>query len=366
MPGGGGRAAAGRPRSLRSARRSAHPEQQQRGPAGSRPYGGVKPETPKRNTPSPGTLCSARPAAPREAAAGTEEARARAQRGGGGGGAAARRSTAGPASRRAPATMNFLLTWIHWGLAALLYLQSAEVSGGTGAFVPRVAEGEGRRTAENTFPPPFFLFFFFLPVPLLSFPPTCSVRCGRARVGARSTDTCAGVCVRCCSAGTALPGAPRGRARCPRTGARPAGGSRRRRGAAVGGARGREYSAPLPSCISLGSPDIAKGCFGDICLGSRLGFVPPSGVQNALLEKQIRDQRGQNGSRISSRLGKKKIKMWISCTEITKPRIFLFLFSYFYLIVILKELETNSSSFPLFKVKRRAACFANLSYKSVF
>uniref|UniRef100_A0A8C0ICS4 Vascular endothelial growth factor A n=1 Tax=Bubo bubo TaxID=30461 RepID=A0A8C0ICS4_BUBBB len=25
--------------------------------------------------------------------------------------------------------MNFLLTWIHWGLAALLYLQSAEVSG---------------------------------------------------------------------------------------------------------------------------------------------------------------------------------------------------------------------------------------------
>ncbi|NXK81469.1 VEGFA factor, partial [Amazona guildingii] len=41
--------------------------------------------------------------------------------------------------------MNFLLTWIHWGLAALLYLQSAEVSGGdcggTGAFVPRVRRG---------------------------------------------------------------------------------------------------------------------------------------------------------------------------------------------------------------------------------
>ncbi|KAL2306109.1 hypothetical protein Nmel_004015, partial [Mimus melanotis] len=174
LPGGGGRAAAGRPRSLRSARRSAHGKQQ-RGPAESRAYGGVKPETPKRSPPSPATLRSARPAAPQEAAAGTEEARARARRGGGGGGgaaAAARRSTAGPASRRAPATMNFLLTWIRWGLAALLYLQSAEVSGGTGAFVPRVAEGEGRQTAENT-------FFCFLAPPRPPSPPTCSVRCGR-------------------------------------------------------------------------------------------------------------------------------------------------------------------------------------------
>uniref|UniRef100_A0A8C3EA74 Vascular endothelial growth factor A n=1 Tax=Corvus moneduloides TaxID=1196302 RepID=A0A8C3EA74_CORMO len=137
LPGGGGRAAAGRPRSLRSARRSAHGKQQ-RGPAESRVYGGVKPETPKRNPPYPGTLRSARPAAPQEAAAGTEEARARARRGGGGGAAAARRSTAGPASRRAPATMNFLLTWIHWGLAALLYLQSAELS----KAAPALGDGE--------------------------------------------------------------------------------------------------------------------------------------------------------------------------------------------------------------------------------
>ncbi|XP_042645649.1 vascular endothelial growth factor A isoform X2 [Tyto alba] len=139
LPGGGGRAAAaGRPRSLRSARRSAH-RKQQRGPAESRAYGGVKPETPKRNPTSPGALRSARPAAPREAAAaaGTEEARARARRGGGGA-AAARRSAAGPVPRRAPATMNFLLTWIHWGLAALLYLQSAELS----KAAPAVGDGE--------------------------------------------------------------------------------------------------------------------------------------------------------------------------------------------------------------------------------
>uniref|UniRef100_A0A663E6C8 Vascular endothelial growth factor A n=1 Tax=Aquila chrysaetos chrysaetos TaxID=223781 RepID=A0A663E6C8_AQUCH len=137
LPGGGGRAAAGRPRSVRSARRSAH-RKQQRGPAESRAYGGVKPETLKRNPPSPGAPRSARPAAPQEAAAGTEEARARARRGGGGGEAAARRSAAGPAPRRAPATMNFLLTWIHWGLAALLYLQSAELS----KAAPALGDGE--------------------------------------------------------------------------------------------------------------------------------------------------------------------------------------------------------------------------------
>uniref|UniRef100_A0A672UNK7 Vascular endothelial growth factor A n=1 Tax=Strigops habroptila TaxID=2489341 RepID=A0A672UNK7_STRHB len=145
LPGGGGRAAAaGRPRSLRSARRSAHREQQQqqqqqREPAESRAYGGVKPETPKRNPLFPREPRSARPAAPQEeaAAAGTEEARARARRGGGGG-AAARRSAAGPAPRRAPATMNFLLTWIHWGLAALLYLQSAELS----KAAPALGDGE--------------------------------------------------------------------------------------------------------------------------------------------------------------------------------------------------------------------------------
>uniref|UniRef100_A0A8C3MVC0 Uncharacterized protein n=1 Tax=Geospiza parvula TaxID=87175 RepID=A0A8C3MVC0_GEOPR len=140
LPGGGGRAAAVRPRSLRSARRSAHGKQQ-RGPAESRAYGGVKPETPKRNTPYPATFRSARPAAPQEAAVGTEEERARARRGGGdsgSGAAAARRSTAGPASRRAPATMNFLLTWIRWGLAALLYLQSAELS----KAAPALGDGE--------------------------------------------------------------------------------------------------------------------------------------------------------------------------------------------------------------------------------
>ncbi|XP_074435886.1 vascular endothelial growth factor A, long form isoform X3 [Larus michahellis] len=138
LPGGGGRAAAaGRPRSQRSARRSAH-RKQQRGPAESRAYGGVKPETPKRNPTSPGAPRSARPAAPQEAAAGTEEARARARRGGGGGAAAARRSAAGPAPRCAPATMNFLLTWIHWGLAALLYLQSAELS----KAAPALGDGE--------------------------------------------------------------------------------------------------------------------------------------------------------------------------------------------------------------------------------
>uniref|UniRef100_A0A674GP41 Vascular endothelial growth factor A n=1 Tax=Taeniopygia guttata TaxID=59729 RepID=A0A674GP41_TAEGU len=137
LPGGGGRAAAGRPRSLRSARRSAHGKQQQ-GPAESRAYGGVKPETPKRNPPYPATFRSARPAAPQEAAAGTEETRARPRRGGGGSGAVARRSTAGPASRRAPATMNFLLTWIRWGLAALLYLQSAELS----KAAPALGDGE--------------------------------------------------------------------------------------------------------------------------------------------------------------------------------------------------------------------------------
>lgn len=190
LPGGGGRAAAGRPRSLRSARRSAHGKQQ-RGPAESRAYGGVKPETPKRNPPYPATLRSTRLAAPQEAAAGTEEARARARRGGGGSGAAAaaRRSTAGPASRRAPATMNFLLTWIRWGLAALLYLQSAEVSGGTGAFVPPVAEGEGRQTADNTFPP----FFVFLCPPFAShlLGAVRPRRWRRVRVGARGTDTCA-------------------------------------------------------------------------------------------------------------------------------------------------------------------------------
>ena len=132
LPGGGGRAAAGRPRSLRSALRSAHRERQ-RGPAESRPYGGVKAETPKRRPPSAGAPRSAREAA------GAEEARARArQRGGGGGGAAARRSAAGPAPRRAPATMNFLLTWIHWGLAALLYLQSAELS----KAAPALGDGE--------------------------------------------------------------------------------------------------------------------------------------------------------------------------------------------------------------------------------
>uniref|UniRef100_A0A8C4U0A8 Vascular endothelial growth factor A n=1 Tax=Falco tinnunculus TaxID=100819 RepID=A0A8C4U0A8_FALTI len=137
LPGGGGRAAAGRPRSLRSARRSAHRKQQQ-GPAESRAYGGVKPETPKRNPPSPGAPRSARPAVPQEAAAaGTEEARARARRGGGAA-AAARRSAAGPAPRRALATMNFLLTWIHWGLAALLYLQSAELS----KAAPALGDGE--------------------------------------------------------------------------------------------------------------------------------------------------------------------------------------------------------------------------------
>uniref|UniRef100_A0A8V0Z4M1 Vascular endothelial growth factor A n=3 Tax=Phasianidae TaxID=9005 RepID=A0A8V0Z4M1_CHICK len=133
LPGGGGRAAAGRPRSLRSALRSAHRERQ-RGPAESRPYGGVKAETPKRRPPSAGAPRSAREAA------GAEEARARARQrgGGGGGGAAARRSAAGPAPRRAPATMNFLLTWIHWGLAALLYLQSAELS----KAAPALGDGE--------------------------------------------------------------------------------------------------------------------------------------------------------------------------------------------------------------------------------
>lgn len=50
---------------------------------------------------------------------------------------------------------------------------------------------------------------------------------------------------------------------------------------------------------------------------------------------------------------KKLTKMQISCTEITKPRIFLFLFSHFYLIVILEELQINSSSFPLFKDKKK-------------
>ncbi|NXF04704.1 VEGFA factor, partial [Smithornis capensis] len=55
--------------------------------------------------------------------------------------------------------MNFLLTWIHWALAALLYLQSAEVRGGTGAFVHRVPEGVGEETAENTFSPWFFIKF---------------------------------------------------------------------------------------------------------------------------------------------------------------------------------------------------------------
>uniref|UniRef100_A0A669P5P7 Vascular endothelial growth factor A n=1 Tax=Phasianus colchicus TaxID=9054 RepID=A0A669P5P7_PHACC len=131
LPGGGGRAAAGRPRSLRSALRSAHRERQ-RGPAESRPYGGVKAETPKRRPPFPGAPRSAREAA------GAEEARARARQRGGGGGAAARRSAAGPAPRRAPATMNFLLTWIHWGLAALLYLQSAELS----KAAPALGDGE--------------------------------------------------------------------------------------------------------------------------------------------------------------------------------------------------------------------------------
>uniref|UniRef100_A0A8C9LE43 Uncharacterized protein n=1 Tax=Pavo cristatus TaxID=9049 RepID=A0A8C9LE43_PAVCR len=161
LPGGGGRAAVGRPRSLRSALRSDHRERQ-RGPAESRPYGGVKAETPKRRPPSPGAPRSAREAA------GAEEARARARQRGGGG-AAARRSAAGPAPRRAPATMNFLLTWIHWGLAALLYLQSAELS----KAAPALGDGErkpnegkrgaaslgggglgGRRPRRPTPPPP--------------------------------------------------------------------------------------------------------------------------------------------------------------------------------------------------------------------
>uniref|UniRef100_A0A8C2TLF7 Vascular endothelial growth factor A n=1 Tax=Coturnix japonica TaxID=93934 RepID=A0A8C2TLF7_COTJA len=132
LPGGGGRAAAGRPRSLRSALRSAHRERQ-RGPAESRPYGRVNADSPKRRPPAHGAPRGAREAA------GAEEERARArQRGGGGGGLSACRSAAGPAPRRAPATMNFLLTWIHWGLAALLYLQSAELS----KAAPALGDGE--------------------------------------------------------------------------------------------------------------------------------------------------------------------------------------------------------------------------------
>lgn len=345
LPGGGGRAAAaGRPRSLRSARRSAH-RKQQRGPAESRAYGGVKPETPKRNPPSPGAPRSARPAAPQEkeeaAAAGTEEARARERRGGGA--AAARRSAAGPAPRRAPTTMNFLLTWIHWGLAALLYLQSAEVSGGDGAPAGRgllcpAYGGGGGRTAENTFSPSFFFSFPPLVVYTPHHPPSASHLLGavpprcwhRVRVGARSADTC--VRVQGCSPGGGGGGGGRGgveKKRCPALrrapGAAPAapcgvpahvcahctppawGLPRRRRGRGVppgpwpwpgpgSGAgqgregKGREAARCLLASASppvLGSPDIAKGCFGGICLGSQLGFVPPSGVQNTSLEKQI-------------------------------------------------------------------------------
>ncbi|NXW39693.1 VEGFA factor, partial [Nyctiprogne leucopyga] len=55
--------------------------------------------------------------------------------------------------------MNFLLTWIHWGLAALLYLQSAEVSDG---------DGSGTRLRAplciNLFPPFLLLVIKFLEV----------------------------------------------------------------------------------------------------------------------------------------------------------------------------------------------------------
>lgn len=255
LPGGGGRAAAGRPRSLRSALRSAHRERQ-RGPAESRPYGGVKAETPKRRPPSPGAPRSAREAA------GAEEARARARQRGGSGGAAARRSAAGPAPRRAPATMNFLLTWIHWGLAALLYLQSAEVSGGAGGGTGLCAGG--------TFPlRPFSLsprlpFASHLPTALAAGP-------GGRR---RRAHTCAGACA----------GLRRGasgrepRAECPRTCARNA---RPRRGAPRGvavGPRGRARGREAARCLLASasppvprSPDIAKGCSAVFALGPGSG-----------------------------------------------------------------------------------------------